>query len=469
MPALTRVRPAVALMAGLVALALCVAPTVSFAQQPTAPSGGKTATPSGDKQAKPAQPKPEATGLEKLSADWPKWLKVGVVYRGRVEAVRPITGSVTDYDSYYLNRLRLSAAVQPSPWMQAFVQIHDNEAMSYPTSPAPTSVTSGFDVRQGYIEIGRKAPRGVIVSGGRMEYALGDGRLFSSTDWGNSSRTFDMARASAFVPGFKVDVFRGGVVQIDTAKFDRVKPGEYYWGEYGTFDKIKHVTLLDVYAFQKMTSVNTGELGSKGDGRVYTYGGRAVVPVTKMVSFDVGGAFQRGHLAADSVKAWGAYGLVSWVLSKSATKPKLTLECNFASGDDNPKDGVKRTFDQLMASNHAKYGFADLIAWRNMKAYQAKFEVSPNKKLKVNAALAFLRLATVNDSWYGSSGSKTVANAKATSRDIGWEPDLYATYAVSKELSLSTGVALLLPGDYVKQSTTLDRYWYPWAMWVLKF
>jgi hypothetical protein len=40
---------------------------------------------------------------------------------------------------------------------------------------------------------------------------------------------------------------------------------------------------------------------------------------------------------------------------------------------------------------------------------------------------------------------------------------------VSKELSLAAGVAVLLPGDYVKQSTRLDRYWYPYAMWTVRF
>jgi hypothetical protein len=428
----------------------------------------KPAPPDAKKDVKPAPPKPEPTGLERLSPDWPKWLKVGVLYRGRVESVRPVTGTATDYDGYYMNRLRLSATVQASPWVQVVAQIHDAASMGYATA-APTSLSGGFDLRQGYVEIGKKGKRGVLASGGRMELSLGDGRLIASPDWGNSSRTYDMGKVTAFVPGFRLDVFRAAPVLIDTAKFDRAKPGEYFWGAYATLDKIKKVTTFDLYAFQKANSVVTGELGQKGDARVYTYGARIAGPVGKAFGYDLDAALQRGHMAIDDVKAYAAHGAVWWAKPKAAAKPKVSVEYDFASGDADAKDGVKGTFDQLYASNHAKYGFADLVGWRNMHAFELKFEVSPNKRLKLNTALNRLLLAKTSDSWYGSSGSKVVLNAKATSRDIGWEPDVFATFSVSKELALSAGVAVLLPGDYVKQSTTLDRYWYPYAMWTVKF
>jgi len=123
----------------------------------------------------------------------------------------------------------------------------------------------------------------------------------------------------------------------------------------------------------------------------------------------------------------------------------------------------------VYSSNHAKYGLADLVGWRNMHAATVKLDISPSKKLKLTGAVNRLWLATAADSWYGSSGSKVVANAKATSRDIGWEPDLLASYAVSKEMTLGAGLAVLLPGDYVRQSASLDRYWSPYAMWTLRF
>lgn len=421
------------------------------------------------KPPKAAPAKPEPTGLERLSSDWPKWLKVNMQYRGRTESVRPVTGAVTDYDTYYLNRLRLGATVSMGPWVQVVTQIHDTEVMGYATSPGPKSMAGGFDLRQGYVEVGRKGPRGALVTGGRAELTFGDGRLVASPDWGNASRTYDLGRVSAFVPGLKVDVFRAAPVDINPAKFDRAKPGEHVWGGYATLDKLPGVSLVDLYVVAKRTSVATGELGSKGDGRVYTYGGRLVATFARALTFDGDAAIQRGHLADDDVEAWAVHAALAVPVGPKAMKAKVTAEYDFASGDSNAKDGKRQTFDQLYASNHAKYGLADLIGWRNMHAFEAKFEISPARKLKLNAAINRLYLANVKDGWYGSSGSKVVQNALATSRDIGWEPDVYASYAVSKEMSLGAGLAVLLPGDYVKQSTSLDRYWYPYATWALKF
>lgn len=448
----------------LSAPALAAGGQETAAPAPKAPAAQKTPPPQ-----KASPPKPEATGLEKLSSDWPKWLKVGAQYRGRVESVRPVVGNAADYDGYYLNRLRLSVAASLGGWVQVVSQIQDVEAMGYLTSPAPKSMAGGFDLRQGYVEVGRKGRRGVLLTGGRSELTFGDGRLIASPDWGNSSRTYDLGKVSGFLPGVKVDVFRAAPVEIDPARFDRAKPGEYFWGGYASFDKLPGVSLVDVYVLDKLTSVATAERGGKGDGRVYTYGGRVVTTLVKTWTVDADVAMQRGHQASDDVSAWAAHLSVARPLGKSSWKPKATVEYNFASGDTNAKDGKRGTFDQMYASNHGKYGLADLIAWRNMQAVTARLDVSPTKKLKVNVALSRLALANVNDAWYASSGSKTLTNARATSRDIGWEPDGFASYALSKELSMGAGLAVLLPGGYVDQSTKLDRYWYPYVMWALKF
>jgi len=459
--------------AGAVPVAAGQEKTARADQGPSATADKTESKPAGDatqKPVKPAPPRPEPTGLERLSSDWPKWLKVNLLYRGRMEAQRTLGASTSPSDGYYLNRLRLSASVQAGKWVLVSGQIHDTAQMGYQLTPTvPGAVSGGFDLRTGYVEVGRKTPRGATVAGGRMEYTLGDGRLIASPDWGNSSRTYDMGRVSAFLPGVKIDVFRSAPVVIDTTKFDRVKPGEHFWGQYATFDKVPRFTVIDVYAVQKMNSVVTGETGAKGEGRVYTYGGRVVAPITKSVTYDVDAAFQRGRLANDDLSAWAVHAAVAWTLSKSAVKPKLSFEYDYASGDKNAKDGAKQTFDQLYASNHAKYGMADLIGWRNMEVFEVKFEVSLHKKVKVNAAVNWLMLATVSDGWYASGGSRIVLNAKATSRSIGWEPDVFASFAVSKEMALGAGLATLRPGGYVKQSTTIDRYWYPYAMWSLKF
>jgi hypothetical protein len=204
-------------------------------------------------------------------------------------------------------------------------------------------LAGGFDLRQGYVEVGRRGKQGVLVTGGRAELSLGDGRLIASPDWGNNSRTYDLGRVSAFRPGLKVDVFRAAAVDVTPSKFDRVKPGEYFWGGYATLDKLPRLSLVDVYVVTKATSVAAGELGSAGDGRVYTYGGRAAATIARSWTFDADAALQRGHQADDAVSAWAAHVAVARSFATLAAKPKVTVEYDFASGDAKAKDGSRGT------------------------------------------------------------------------------------------------------------------------------
>jgi hypothetical protein len=418
---------------------------------------------------KPAPKPPEKVGFARVSNDWPKWLTVSLVERGRVESVRPPATKGAVYDGYYLNRFRLTAIAKATPWLVATVQTQDARVGAYAVSPAPKSMNNTFDLRVASVELGKKAPRGVSAVVGRQEMTFADGRLMASPDWGNVSRTYDGARLAAYRPGVRVEVFGAAPVDVTPDAFSRAKVGERVYGTWVTFDKVKPLAYADGYTIAKFNATATGETGTKGDQVVYTTGVRAGGPVRKVVTWEFDTAVQYGHSAADSLSAWATHEGIAWSVGKSAMKPKLSAEYNFASGDTNAKDGTKHTFDQLYVSTHAKWGLGDQIGWRNMQHVAVKFEVSPTPKLKVNTALNHLWLATVNDSWYGSSGSKVVLNKKATSRDIGWEPDLFATYTLNRDLSVGAGFAVLMAGDFVLQSTDVTRVWTPYVMWTYKF
>jgi hypothetical protein len=418
---------------------------------------------------KPAPKPPEKVGFARVNNTWPKWLTVTLVDRSRVEAVRPPATKGAEYDSYVMNRFRLTTMVRATPWMQATVQVQDSRIGAYATSPAPKSMQNSLDLRMAYVELGKKGARGVSAIVGRQEMTFADGRLVASPDWGNVGRTYEAVRLAAYRPGVKVEVFGAAPVDVTPNAFSRAKYGERAFGTWVTFDKVKPLAYVDGYMVGKSNYTATGETGTKGDQRVYTTGVRLGGPVGKTIAWEADTAVQRGHSAADSLSAWATHEGVTWTIGKSRMKPKLGVEYNYASGDDNAKDGTKQTFDQLYASTHGKWGLGDNVGWRNMQHMAVKFEVSPTPKLKVNTALNRLQLATVNDAWYGSSGSKVVTNKKATSRDLGWEPDIFGTYTVTKDLSIGLGLAVLVGGDFVTQSTDVERIWTPYVMWTLKF
>jgi hypothetical protein len=418
---------------------------------------------------KPAVEPAENVGLARVSPDWPRWLTVTLVDRMRVETNRPPATAGAEYDSYFLNRFRLTAAARISPWVQATVQTQDARVGGYAVSPAPKSMQNTFDLRTAYVEVGRKGARGVSATVGRQELTFADGRLMASPDWGNVSRTYDGVRMTAYVPGFRVDAFAAAPVDVTPDAFSRAKYGERVFGAWSTFKRVKPLTYLDVYELVKHNYTAVGETGSKGDQTISTTGVRLGGPIGKAIAWEADNVVQRGHSANDAISAWATHESVSWTIGGAASRPKVGVEYNFASGDQNAKDGTKQTFDQLYASTHGKWGLADQVGWRNMQHVAAKFELSPTRKLKINTALNKFALATLQDAWYGVSGSKLVTNKTATSKDIGWEPDVFAAYTVTRDLTIGAGLAVLLGGDFVKQSTDVQRIWTPYVMWTYKF
>jgi hypothetical protein len=416
---------------------------------------------------KPAAKPPEKVGFARVVNNWPKWFTLSVVDRGRYESVRPAATKGASYDGYYLNRLRITAGFKASPWFQATVQGQDSRVRDYDTAKvAPTSMSNSMDLRLAYVEIGKK--QGVSTVVGRQELTFGDGRLMASPDWGNVSRTYDSVRVAAVRPGVKVDAFFGAPVDVSLS-FSRAKVGERVAGVWATFDKIKPFTYVDGYGVVKSLATAVGELGVKDNAATYALGVRAGGAITKTVSWEVEQVYEAGHYGGDDLRAFGTHEGLSWTIGKSAMKPKLTAEYNFASGDTNAKDGTRGTFDQMYASTHAKWGLGDLVGWRNMHQAAAKFEFSATKRVKVNTAVNHMWLATVQDGWYGSSGSRVVLNRKATSRDLGWEPDLYVTLTVTKDLTVGAGTAVLFGGGYITQSTDYTRLWTPYTMFTYKF
>jgi hypothetical protein len=434
--------------------------------EPSAQTGTITAKPTPETAAaKPA----EKVGFARVAPGWPRWFTLILVDRSRVESIRPPGTRGAEYDTYALNRFRLTASARTASWLTANLQVQDARVGGYATSPAPKSVQNTLDLRLANVELGRKGARGVTAVVGRQELSLGDGRLMASPDWGNVSRTYDGLRVSGFLPGFKVDVFGVAPVDVTPDSFSKAKYGERAFGAWSTLDKVKPLAYIDVYELVKHNSAATGETGSKGDQTIYATGVRVGGPIGKAFSWEADNAIQRGHSAGDDVKAWATHEGVSWTIGRAAWKPKLGVDYDFASGDDDPKDGVKGTFDQLYASTHGKWGLGDQVGWRNMHHVALRLEVSPTRNLKVSTAVNKIYLATLNDAWYSASGSKVVINRTATSRDVGWEPDLSGTCTLTRDLTMGIGLAVLLGGDFVKQSTDVQRVWTPYVMWTYRF
>ena len=406
------------------------------------------------------------------AAFWPSWFQASITYRGRMEGPSGIGFAGNSEDFYYLSRIRIEAKLRVSRYINLFGMTQDARVYGYDNvTPRPSSMVDAVDLRQAYIDIHAESnDRKFSFRFGTQYLDMGSKRLVAVSSWGNATPVYDAAKISYSAQGISTSIFAATRVStIKAYKFNEPKPGENIYGAYVSLDRLIRDAKVEPFLYWRTQPRVTDENGLKGDSDLATFGLRYLGKLPRRFDYSAELAFQRGTYAHDSVSAWAGTWSVGYTLSSSTKKPKLYFEYNYATGDKAKKDGIRGTFDQLYASNHANYGIADQIGWRNTSNYEVGFEFEPLKKTRLQLDLNDFYLATLRDSLYSDGGSAIVTNPKATSKHVGWEPDLQFTYAANRQLSIGAGFGRLNCGGFLKQSTQGHSYNYPYLTWEDRF
>lgn len=436
--------------------AIAIAAAGTLAGQQTAAS-----TDSGNPQGIPMV---DWSPAEKL----PKWLQLGGQIRGRVENPSGTSLLNSASDTYYLSRLRFDLGVRPTKWLRFFIQTQDARVAGYNSNPAPSSVYNPLDIRQAYVALDFKGKTSVGVKAGRQQMAFGGERLIGPSEW-NMSHTFDTVEVSVSRGRARVDLMGGAEVLVDFSRLDRHKPGEHFYGAYGSIKEVLPYLNVEPYVLFKQTRKIKSEDGTLGDSLVTSPGGRVYGKTGSGLDYVVELVVQRGSYSSDRVTAFAQSYVAGWTFGKSALKPRLSAEYSYASGDSRTKDGSRGTFDQFYPSNHSNNGMLDQFGWKNLKNLRTGFDGQAARKLKFRVDFDEFYLATTQDALYASSSSATVLNRAATSGHIGWELNGIALYEWSKIWKFGAGYGRLWAGDFLKQSKVGAGYRYPYLMFVGTF
>jgi len=443
-----------AVFLGVVTVAI---PATAFAQQPQQTTAPAAQPPT---QATPA-PKPPV--FNRANEVMPAWLRIRGEFRERMEGFDG-AGFVEDrQDLYYLSRVRLNATVTPTRLLSFQVQAQDARVARKTVGAVGTPFKAPLDLRMAFADVGdAKTP--VAVRVGRQELVYGEQRLVGHVSWLNAARTFDGAKVTFRTPAFSVDAFGTSVVRIMDGAFDRSGNGNRFAGAYATTARLIPLGSVEPYVFWRRDVNLRTETTTFGDLEETTVGMRMAGRMPGRLDYGIEMALQRGSLGTDDVEAWAGH----WQLRETlpgAAAVRLTGEYNYASGDDDPTDGVRGTFDQLYPTPHDKYGLADQIGWKNIHHARAGVEFTPVKGLPVATNYHSWWLAETRDGIY-AAGSAVLARviSGAASRHVGQEIDVQVTRALTPQLQLAGGYAHIFTGGFLKQATPGASYSHPYVM-----
>ncbi len=419
----------------------------------------------------PDSPAPQAV---RILEDWtpaenlPSWLLLGGQIRGRVEDPSGTSLTNNSPDTYYASRIRVDFGIKPFSWLGFFAEGQDARVAGYNSPVAPTTLYNPMDLRQGYIDIRSRRWVPLELRAGRQELAFGGERVIGPADWG-MSRTFDALDLTVGSGNAKVDLLAGSSVLIDSTRFDRHKPGEHFYGAYGSLKKLPAGINLEPYLLFKQTLNVKSETGVLGDALVVSPGARLYGQAPGHFDYIAEVLIQRGSYSTDRVRAYGQSYVAGWTIADVQWRPRLSVEYSYASGDANNTDGVRGTFDQFYPSNHGYYGMIDQFGWKNLKNERAGYDCQVGRKIKLRTDFNQFFLASVQDSLYNSSGSSIELNRKATSSHIGWETNTVGTYQLSKVWKFGAGYGHLFAGQYLKEAKAGFGYSYPYVFFTRNF
>ena len=287
-----------------------------------------------------------------------------------------------------LDRFRINATVAPSKTAKFVVQVQDARVFDKTTGGSAVPFRDTLDLRMAYGEFGGARN---MVRAGRQELAFGEQRLIGHLNWVNNARSFDGVRATIARKPFKFDAFATSVVTIqpDGVRQERQRQPALRLLRVGTDGHSQG----DRRAVSVLAEVGRADARDRRSRRHSPdhdrhAGGREAAGRLRLRRRD-GGADRIGRRPT-TLRAWAGHWVAGKTFAGAPGKPRPFVEFNYASGDRDPTDGVRGTFDQLYPTGHDKLGLADQVGWRNVDHLRGGVELKPQRAVGAERQLSLV-------------------------------------------------------------------------------
>jgi hypothetical protein len=350
-----------------------------------------------------------------------------------------------------LLRTRIGAQFNATDWLLISATGQDARAPDY-GGVGPTTARDSMDLHEAFVEFFARRKTGFGALFGREVIALGEGkgRLIGDSQWTNTSRSYDTARLYYRLPSARIEVLMVSEVKILADKFNVPNLGDRVWGTYDTLTKMIPKGTVDFYLLRHDQNrpggfTGVGRLGTN------TLGSRAEGPLVGPWKYNLEAAIQDGKTGQVGHRGYAWFSGISRRL-QTAWPLDLEGEFKYASGSQNAATR-DNTFDQLYASNHDRFGRADLFGWRNISNVRSLDTLHVTKPVAISVMYNNWWLASPTDALYNGSGVAIVRSPKGNAgTHIGQEADLFGTYQASG-WTFGAGMAHVFAGDFLRATT----------------
>ena len=355
-------------------------------------------------------------------------------------------------DNYHMIRSRFHADFWYQDKVRIFAEFLDARTFGQALTPAATDVNH-TDMLNLFADIKlanvKEGP--VYLRVGRQELLYGSQRLISTLDWVNTRRTFQGAKAFWRTPTFDLDAFWVRPMITQQSHFDNWDTKQEFFGLWGTYKPMKG-QLVDMYFLSLDDNRNRaiGSNGLMGNSNTHTLGGRLAGDYNQFL-YELEGMYQFGQYSNQDISAFAVASGAGYHFKGAPMNPQFWLRYDFASGDKNPNDGARNTFNQLFPFGNYYLGWIDRVGRQNIHDFNAQLNLHPQPWATFTAQYHRFYLANKQDFLYNAAGAATLRDVTGQAGGyVGDEIDFRFNIHVNRQQDILVGYSKLFAGNFLK-------------------
>jgi len=408
---------------------------------------------------------PDSHPAADVDAHLPRWIRFEAEERFRVEGYQNASFREGNDDSYLLNRFRFQADLKLTRWFKFVSQMQDARPMLENPPIGPPN-ENRWDLKLAYAEFGDPDKQWISLRVGRQLINYNN-TLIADSQWRNQGRSYDAAVTNLQHGPYHLGIFAASAVEPLASGISHHQEGNDIYGVYGRVENVIPQSSLEPFVLWRVQqSVPLEVVLSKKTGKqdMKVYGLRLKGRVHTDLDYSIEAVLEDGAVHPDPIRAWAMTGGAAYQFREVPARPRVFAQYDFASGNNNPVDGVHRTFDTIYPTAHDRFGIVDQFGWQNIRSWRAGATVMPHHRWTITGQYLNFWVASANDAVYNTSGGAIAYNTVSPQfgTHLGEEFDAYSWYELNRHLNIGAGYGHFGSGSFLSHITTAHEYSSPY-------